>query len=385
MKISKSFTALAFLPLFLLTGCANEAAPETVPTDEPSVSVEVEEDINNSTESITPENVDSENDKIIEVDEIDEIITDNLDAADMANKEQIIGIWQHPHHTFIFNENGTFIQRMNSDETEHTGNWNIANNVLILFNDEHETSSPFELSEDGNELSFNLNRYNRVEEEVVNTENNDDVSAAENYESHPLTDNPTVKINYFETPRIMYATTNLNIRYGPGTGYDRVGGLGFRNSIEIVGETNGWLVTANDNFIHAPLLSETQPPAPVVNTNSNSGSSTSGVNWRTWVANSGGQEAISACTGGLTLFDANVGFPFYALHRHCGGQRMLNVPVGGIIQIGETRFEVISSHRVYTGHGMDWMIGSGYDAAIQTTLPPTGSGVNRMVGLRRIG
>jgi hypothetical protein len=38
-----------------------------------------------------------------------------------------------------------------------------------------------------------------------------------------------------------YATTNLNVRSGPGTSYDSIGGVGIEENVTVVDEEGGWL------------------------------------------------------------------------------------------------------------------------------------------------
>jgi Bacterial SH3 domain len=38
-----------------------------------------------------------------------------------------------------------------------------------------------------------------------------------------------------------YATTNLNVRSGPGTSYDSIGGVGIEENVTVVEEEGGWL------------------------------------------------------------------------------------------------------------------------------------------------
>ncbi|KPQ37302.1 MAG: Bacterial SH3 domain [Phormidesmis priestleyi Ana] len=47
-----------------------------------------------------------------------------------------------------------------------------------------------------------------------------------------------------ENPEGSYsasATTNLNLRSGPGTSYDSIGGVGIDESVTVIGEDSGWL------------------------------------------------------------------------------------------------------------------------------------------------
>jgi len=67
--------------------------------------------------------------------------------------------------------------------------------------------------------------------------------------------------------------------------------------------------------------------------NSSNKGSASGVVWTTWVANSGDQAAVDACTGGLTYWGSYYGLGYYPIHRHCGGSTILDLQVGQQIKI----------------------------------------------------
>jgi len=202
------------------------------------------------------------------------------------------------------------------------------------------------------------------------------------------------EINYFAEPITKYATTNLNVRSGPGTNYDRVSGLSFRHSVEIVGESDNWLVTSNGDFIYGRLLTDTQPPVPVTPVAPSASTTTTDaagriIRWSTWHANTGEQAQVSACTGGLTLHRSVadfVGYRYFALHRGCGGYRQLRLNVGDYMQIDGVTYQLISERTARSGLSSEvyQFLDTGYDAAIQTTLPE-GGGNNRVVGLRRIG
>ncbi len=44
-----------------------------------------------------------------------------------------------------------------------------------------------------------------------------------------------------------YATTNVNVRSGPGTSYDTIGSLGTDEGVTVIGEDGGWLNVALNN------------------------------------------------------------------------------------------------------------------------------------------
>lgn len=67
------------------------------------------------------------------------------------------------------------------------------------------------------------------------------------------------------------------------------------------------------------------------------------IRWSVSVTNSGGQEAIDACSGGLTDFTPahGSGMTFYAIHLHCGGGPVLGLAVGDLVQISGTTYTVV--------------------------------------------
>jgi len=70
---------------------------------------------------------------------------------------------------------------------------------------------------------------------------------------------------------------------------------------------------------------------------------TAGV-WQVAVANSGGNEEVDACTGGLTSFTSvmrDLGKQFYAIHSYCGGEPVLGLQPGDVVRIDQIDHEVL--------------------------------------------
>lgn len=72
----------------------------------------------------------------------------------------------------------------------------------------------------------------------------------------------TAAITESDLQLAVYATTVLNVRSGPGTGYDVVKQVNPGDQIDVVAVTsNGWYKTYNGNYVSADLTTQT-PPTP---------------------------------------------------------------------------------------------------------------------------
>lgn len=83
-----------------------------------------------------------------------------------------------------------------------------------------------------------------------------------------------------------------------------------------------------------------RPPAPAA----------PGAAWQVTVVNSGGQDAVNACAGGLTRWFENVdGKPYYPIHRGCGGTPILSLHLGDRVLVDGTPWLVTDSRDVARG------------------------------------
>jgi hypothetical protein len=72
--------------------------------------------------------------------------------------------------------------------------------------------------------------------------------------------------------------------------------------------------------------------------------------WRVAIVNSGGQEAVNACAGGLTRWFENVdGKPYYPIHRSCGGTPILSLHIGDRVLVDGAPWLVTDSRDVARG------------------------------------
>ena len=76
------------------------------------------------------------------------------------------------------------------------------------------------------------------------------------------TSQATEKITEKELYLVVYATTAVNVRSGPGTEYDIVKGLFAGDQIDVIAVTsNGWYKTYNGNYVKKEYTNETKPQA----------------------------------------------------------------------------------------------------------------------------
>jgi len=92
--------------------------------------------------------------------------------------------------------------------------------------------------------------------------------------------------------------------------------------------------------------------------------------WSTFIANTGGQEAVDLCAGGLTDMTALVGLDhqrYYPIHNQCGGEPILRLQVGDDVFIAGLGKFVVSGYRVVNrGDTTDALDGLGGSVLVQT-------------------
>lgn len=80
-------------------------------------------------------------------------------------------------------------------------------------------------------------------------------------------------VNFTIVDEIVYATSYINVRKGPGTEYEKVGSLNIRDSVKRIGVgDNGWskiIYNDQETYVSSSYISTTEPPKeepkPVVN------------------------------------------------------------------------------------------------------------------------
>lgn len=94
------------------------------------------------------------------------------------------------------------------------------------------------------------------------------------------------------------------------------------------------------------------------------------VVWSTHVVNAGGQGAVDACAGGLTLWHRQIdGKAYYPIHRGCGGAAILTLRTGDIIAIDGARWVVSDVRVVPKGAKEGDLYGMSGEAILQTCYP----------------
>lgn len=133
----------------------------------------------------------------------------------------------------------------------------------------------------------------------------------------------------------------------------------------------------------APLAAATKEPAPaapvevapVAPAEPAPAEAAAAPGWTVAVVNSGGQDAIDACAGGLTAMQSSSGGPFHevpylVIHNYCGGQPILSLNVGDTVNLTsgglDGTYSVIGARDVNRGDSTDVLAGLGGDVLLQT-------------------
>jgi len=119
------------------------------------------------------------------------------------------------------------------------------------------------------------------------------------------------------------------------------------------------------------------------------------VKYTNWVSGTGEQEIVDACNGGLTLMKSVtdwIGKPYYPIHKHCGGEPILDLENGDLVRIDDKTYTVVGDIDVTRSDNADALIafdlqlgseGVKVDAFIQTCYDNTAT-VMRVVALTEI-
>jgi hypothetical protein len=93
------------------------------------------------------------------------------------------------------------------------------------------------------------------------------------------------------------------------------------------------------------------------------------IAWSTTVVDTGGQEAVNRCLGGLTHWFEDVdGKPYYPIHRACGGMPVLALRLGDRVRIDGTVWIVTDRRDVPKGSRYDAAAGLNGQILVQTCL-----------------
>ena len=93
------------------------------------------------------------------------------------------------------------------------------------------------------------------------------------------------------------------------------------------------------------------------------------IAWSTTVVDTGGQDAVNRCLGGLTHWFEDVdGKPYYPIHRACGGMPILALRLGDRVRIDGTVWVVTDRRDVPKGSRYDAAAGLNGQILVQTCL-----------------
>jgi len=144
-----------------------------------------------------------------------------------------------------------------------------------------------------------------------------------------------------------------------------------------------------------PLVADTKPEdaTPKVGNTAGAKKFQSKYGFKTYRANAGGQEAIDACTGGLTNMTAVSeyltlveGKPkrYYPIHNHCGGRPILELKLGDLVLIENAgKYRVVGDRDVTIGSKASVLLDMPGDTIIQTCYDSTSDRM-RAVALEKI-
>lgn len=89
----------------------------------------------------------------------------------------------------------------------------------------------------------------------------------------------------------------------------------------------------------------------------------------TYVANTGEQDAVDACAGGVTYMPSvaeYVGKAYYPIHNYCGGTPILSLEDGDQVRIDGVTYTVVDSIDVQRGDDADAILDLPGEALLQT-------------------
>ena len=203
-------------------------------------------------------------------------------------------------------------------------------------------------------------------------------------------------VRMFAEPVEMVTTETLNLRRGPGVGYEKIGEVVVGTQVIVTGKGHDFYRLSNGGYLPAVFVAsvaeELLDTGSAVNTAINSGSSgtkTAPVDppskyaFQSYVANVDSQEAVDACTGGLTYspdISKILGKEYYPIHNYCGGMPILALTTGNKVNIeGVGTYTVVDTRDVVRGDTTAVLAGIKGTVLLQTCYP--NSTKMRVVGL----
>gem|GEM_PF-3028709 len=199
------------------------------------------------------------------------------------------------------------------------------------------------------------------------------------FRSHVTTLDPA------ETRNVAAVTA---VRSGPSDTSDVLTLLAPGDQVRVDGQVAHWFRVADGvgagGYVSGLALDSGEEIPALADGAADDGSSD--VAWRTTVANTGGAAEIDACVGGLTEYtpmSRDLGVPSYHMHSYCGGDPILTLQVGDVIEIDGVRYRVASTHDFPIYSSTEVMDGLHADAFVQTC--DLVAAQSRVLGLARLG
>jgi len=133
-------------------------------------------------------------------------------------------------------------------------------------------------------------------------------------------------------PKELYVSRTEYVRSGPGTFYSPIRIAKSWETVMVDGRSGSWYRMADrTGYFPAHRLIDLFNPT--------------GLAWELKVVNSGDEEAIDACLGGLTDYlpmRDDLGVPVWSMHGNCGGETAYDLQVNDVILVDGAKYQVVS-------------------------------------------
>lgn len=110
-----------------------------------------------------------------------------------------------------------------------------------------------------------ISQESETAEETAESQAEEVEIVAETTEEEIETEVPIV-VTKFEETKTLYAASNVNVRRGPGTDYERVGSLALADAVSVIGQADtGWycfMMNEEEVYVSDAYLVETKPELP---------------------------------------------------------------------------------------------------------------------------
>ena len=210
-------------------------------------------------------------------------------------------------------------------------------------------------------------------------------------------------VKLYDEPVEMVVVEYLNARRGPGVGYEKVGEVYPGTKVLVTGRGQGFYRLHDGSFLAADYVvnpDEVPDNLNLLDTGGfggGFGGAGYGISvvgtpvdppskfaFQSYVANVDSQEAVDACTGGLTYSPeiSNIlGKSYYPIHNYCGGMPILELKNGDLVNVQDVGvFKVVEARDVTRGDTTSVLAGIKGQILLQTCYP--NSTKMRVVGLQ---